>query len=79
METINLRQTRSQLGPQKGCDPADCNSRVMHRSTGLIINFQERDEPRRALLGGRTQLSSQAVDEMGLASIPITSPAFVRS
>lgn len=75
METINLHQTRSRLGPRKGCDPADYNSRVVHRSTGLIINFQVRDEPPRAPLRGRTQLSSQAVDETGLASIPITLPA----
>lgn len=54
METINLCHTHSRLGLQKGYDPADYNSRVMRRSTGLLINFQERDEPPQASLRGRT-------------------------
>lgn len=74
-ETINLRQTRSRLGQQKACDPADYNSRAVHRSTELIINFQVHDEPLRAPIAGRAQPSPQAVDETALASIPIASPA----
>lgn len=49
-ETINLREILSRLGLQKGCDPADYNSRVVHRSAGLVINSQAHEEPSRASL-----------------------------
>lgn len=43
-DTINLFETWSRLGQQRKCDPADYNSRVVHRSTYLIINFQVHNE-----------------------------------